>query len=76
MHISEIDRELRSKRSRHELGEGQAFLVIRLRDPFPLLDEIPVHVTHERDRASEADGPELRHVLNHLPQRIVWGARR
>ena len=76
MHVAEIDPELRSQRTGHQLRERQALLVVRFRDPLALLDEITVHVTHERDRASEPDRSELGHVLHHLPQRIVWGAHR
>ena len=35
-----------------------------------LLDQVPVHVAHKRDRSAEADGAELGHVADHLPQRI------
>src|SRR5262245_59818469 len=70
MNEAEVDAELRGERARHQLRERQAFLVVRLRDPLPVLDQVPVHVAHKRHRPAEPDGAELRHVADHLPQRI------
>src|SRR6266850_65530 len=70
MNIAEVDRELRRQRTGHELGERQSLLVIGLRDPLALLHQVAVHIADERDRAAEADGAELRHVLDKLPERV------
>src|SRR2546426_5652034 len=71
MHVAEIDCELRSQRTGHQLRERQALLVVRFRDPLALLHQIPMHVADERDRAAEPDRSELGHVLHHLPKRVT-----
>src|SRR5258707_372934 len=49
MDVTEIDRKLRGQGAGHELGEGEALLVIGFGDPSPLLDQLAVHVAHEGD---------------------------
>ncbi len=46
--IAQIHRQLRSQRVRRELGKGQAFLVISLGDPLAALNEIALHISHQR----------------------------
>jgi hypothetical protein len=68
VHESEIDRELRRQWPRRELGESQSLHVVRLRDPLPLLDQVPTHVLDQRHRPTEADRAQPEEVERQLPQ--------
>src|SRR5205085_10869983 len=62
-------RELRGERSRRELREREPLDVVLLADPPLALDEVALHVTRERDRPAEPDGPELQEVTDEAAQR-------
>src|SRR5262249_4666670 len=68
--------ELRRQRTRHQLREGHAFLEVSLRDPAALLDQVSVHVAHERNGAAEAPRAQAQHVAHEIPQRVAGGGRR
>src|SRR6185312_12006089 len=72
MNVSEVHRQLRSERTRHQLRQREPFFVIRLRNPTTSIDEIAVHVTDQRDRTAETQSPELQYVHDELPQGITW----
>jgi len=48
---------LGSERTRTELGEGEALLIVSLRDPPPLLDEVALHIPNQGHRPTEAERP-------------------
>lgn len=76
MDVSEIDRQLRRKRAGHDLGQRQSFLVLRLRNPLPLLNQVAVHIANKGHWAAKSPRPQAERVANNLPQRVWQGRRR
>ena len=68
VHEAQVDCQLGGQRPEHELGQGQALLVIRLGDPPPPLDQVAVHVADEGHGLAEPDGAELGRVGHQLQQ--------
>src|SRR5262249_58082142 len=68
-HPSEVDRELRCEWPRRELGEREALDVVTLGYPASLLDEITLHVAHQRDGPAESRRAETKEVEEQLTQR-------
>jgi hypothetical protein len=73
MHVAKVDRKLGREWARSKLGKGQPFLVIALGNPVALLDEVPMHVSDERNRTAEADRAELEEEPGELAWRDGWG---
>ena len=75
---TKVDRQLGRQGTRHQLGQGEPFLVVAFRDPAPLLHEVAVHVADQRDWSAEPPGAEAHHVAHQLPERVGralrWGA--
>ena len=59
--VVQVDRQQRRQRTRHQLAQRQAFLVIILRNPAPALDQFVVDVADEGYRAAETPsaGPSV-----------------
>jgi hypothetical protein len=55
MDEAEVHRELRRKRTRHQLREGEALLVVGIGNPLARIHQVSMHVTGERDRPSKAE---------------------
>ena len=70
MHVAHIHRELRRQWARHELRECQSFFVVGIGDPPAFFDEIPIHVSDERDGTAKADAAQLQEVKRELGQRV------
>src|SRR5581483_1157773 len=66
---AEVDRELRRERARGELREREAFAVVGLGEPAPVLDEVAMHVADERDRSTEPGRAEAEEVEGEIAQR-------
>ena len=64
----EIDRQLRRERTRRQLCERKAFLVILLGDPATTLDEVSLHVAGKRDRTAEAESAQSQEVGHELAE--------
>ena len=63
LQVAEPHRELRGERTRHGLRHRQALLVLGLRVPTPLRDQVAVHVPDQRDRSAKAHGSQHEEVL-------------
>jgi hypothetical protein len=62
LEVAEPHRQLRGQRARHRLRDREALLVLIVRIPAALVDEVAAHVTGERDRAAEAGGAQAQEV--------------
>lgn len=67
---AQVDRQLGSERARSELRQGEALEVFLLREPASSLDEVTLHVAHERDRPAESEGAQLEKVADEIRQRV------
>jgi hypothetical protein len=61
-YVAKVHGELRGQWTRGKLGQRQAFSVLVLGDPPTPLDEVTTHVSHERNRAAEAQRAETQGV--------------
>jgi len=54
--------------TRHDLGKPERQLIGVLIDPATPLDQVPVHIPHQRSRPAKADSTELQEVARDRPQ--------
>lgn len=50
--------------------KGQAFLIVRLGDPFAALDQIALHVADQGHRTPKAQRAQAQEIAYQLPERI------
>src|SRR5207245_5895243 len=70
---AEADRELGRERARRELREGQGLEVLLPAEPPAPLDQIPLHVAHERDGPAEAEASQIGEVAEERARRSSRG---
>ncbi len=64
-----VDRQLGGQRAGGELGQRESFDVVLLRNPPAVFDEVALHVAGERDRPSEAEGPQAQEIQRKVAHR-------
>ena len=66
-HPADVDRKLGGERSGRKLREREPLHVVFARYPASALDEVPLHVARQSNRAAKAERAQVQKVAHELP---------
>ena len=69
VNVSQVDRKLRRKRARSQLGKRKPLQVILLANPSATINQILLHVARKRNRSTKSYGAEPQEVPDETRQR-------
>src|SRR6266576_3670691 len=70
--IRNIDADLNCERPGQRLADRDGLAHLLLREPFAVIDQFTFHLSHERNRAAEAEKSQAQEVPHQLADLATW----